>query len=94
MKIGILGSGDVGRRLGDGFIELGHYAKKITGIRKIYAIIGIYEEVIEPTLKELQNIDPAYVVPCHCTGWKATNKIIDLMPEKFIQSSVGTVFTF
>ena len=24
MKIGILGSGDVGRRLGDGLIELGH----------------------------------------------------------------------
>jgi 8-hydroxy-5-deazaflavin:NADPH oxidoreductase len=27
MKIGILGSGDVGRRLGDGFIELGHTVK-------------------------------------------------------------------
>jgi predicted dinucleotide-binding enzyme len=27
MKIGILGSGDVGRRLGDGFIELGHSIK-------------------------------------------------------------------
>jgi 8-hydroxy-5-deazaflavin:NADPH oxidoreductase len=27
MKIGILGSGDVGRRLGDGFIELGHIVK-------------------------------------------------------------------
>jgi predicted dinucleotide-binding enzyme len=27
MKIGILGSGDVGRRLADGFIELGHTIK-------------------------------------------------------------------
>jgi 8-hydroxy-5-deazaflavin:NADPH oxidoreductase len=27
MKTGILGSGDVGRRLGDGFIELGHMVK-------------------------------------------------------------------
>jgi predicted dinucleotide-binding enzyme len=27
MKIGILGSGDVGRRLVDGFIELGHTVK-------------------------------------------------------------------
>jgi predicted dinucleotide-binding enzyme len=27
MKIGILGSGDVGLRLGDGFIELGHSVK-------------------------------------------------------------------
>jgi predicted dinucleotide-binding enzyme len=27
MKVGILGSGEVGQRLGDGFIELGHTAK-------------------------------------------------------------------
>ncbi|MGI0034009.1 MAG: NAD(P)-binding domain-containing protein [Nitrososphaeraceae archaeon] len=27
MKIGILGSGDVGRKLADGFIELGHQVK-------------------------------------------------------------------
>jgi 8-hydroxy-5-deazaflavin:NADPH oxidoreductase len=27
MKIGILGSGDVGRRLGNGFVELGHTVK-------------------------------------------------------------------
>lgn len=27
MKIGILGSGNVGRNLGDGFIELGHMVK-------------------------------------------------------------------
>lgn len=27
MKIGIIGSGDVGRRLADGFIELGHQVK-------------------------------------------------------------------
>ena len=27
MKIGIIGSGDVGRKLGDGFIELGHLVK-------------------------------------------------------------------
>jgi predicted dinucleotide-binding enzyme len=27
MKIGILGSGDVGKKLGDGFIEIGHTVK-------------------------------------------------------------------
>ena len=80
-----------------------NYAKKITGVDKIYAIIGgfhlpadggIYEEAIDPTLKELQKADPEYIVPCHCTGWKATNRIIETMPEKFIQPGVGTVFTF
>jgi len=86
-----------------GVINTINYAKKITGADKVYAVIGgfhlpadggIYEEAIEPTLKELQKVDPEYIVPCHCTGWKAINKIIDLMPEKFIQSGVGAVFTF
>lgn len=86
-----------------GVINSINYAKKITEVDKIYAVIGgfhlpadggIYEEAIDPTLKELQKANPEYIVPCHCTGWKATNKIIDLMPEKFIQSGVGTIFTF
>jgi 7,8-dihydropterin-6-yl-methyl-4-(beta-D-ribofuranosyl)aminobenzene 5'-phosphate synthase len=86
-----------------GVINTINYAKKITGISRIYALIGgfhlpadggIYEAAIEPTLKELRKADPDYLVPCHCTGWKATNRIIDTMPDKFIQSSVGTTFQF
>lgn len=55
---------------------------------------GICEEAIEHTLEELQRANPDYIIPCHCTGWKAFIRIIDLMPGKFMQSSVGTVFTF
>jgi 7,8-dihydropterin-6-yl-methyl-4-(beta-D-ribofuranosyl)aminobenzene 5'-phosphate synthase len=86
-----------------GIVNTLNYAKDLTGVDKIYAIIGgfhlpadggIYEEAMDPTIKEIQNADPEYVIPCHCTGWKATNRIIDLMPDKFIQSAVGTTFTF
>ena len=86
-----------------GIINTLNHAKDLTGVDKIYAIIGgfhlpadggIYEEAMDPTIKEIQNADPEYIIPCHCTGWKATNKIIDLMPDKFIQSAVGTTFTF
>jgi 7,8-dihydropterin-6-yl-methyl-4-(beta-D-ribofuranosyl)aminobenzene 5'-phosphate synthase len=86
-----------------GIINTLNYAKDLTGVDKIHAIIGgfhlpadggIYEEAMNPTIEEIQNADPEYIIPCHCTGWKATNKIIDLMPEKFIQSAVGTTFTF
>ena len=55
---------------------------------------GIYEQAIEPTIKELEKANPDYIVPCHCTGWKATNRIIETFPEKFMQSSVGTTFKF
>jgi 7,8-dihydropterin-6-yl-methyl-4-(beta-D-ribofuranosyl)aminobenzene 5'-phosphate synthase len=86
-----------------GIINTINYAKKITGVDRIHAIIGgfhlpaddgIFEVAIEPTLKEFQKAQPDYLVPCHCTGWKATNRIIETMPEKFIQSSVGTTFQF
>lgn len=50
--------------------------------------------IIAPTLKELQKADPDYLVLCHCNRWKATNRIIETMPEKFIQSSVGTTLQF
>jgi 7,8-dihydropterin-6-yl-methyl-4-(beta-D-ribofuranosyl)aminobenzene 5'-phosphate synthase len=86
-----------------GIINTINYAKKITGINQIHAIVGgfhlpadggIHERGIESTLKELERADPQYIVPCHCTGWKATNRIIESFPEKFIQTGVGTTFKF
>jgi len=84
-----------------GIINTINYVKKVTKVNKVFAVLGgfhltggIYEEAIEPTIKELQKTDPKYIIPCHCTGWKATNKIIEVMPEKFIQTSVGTSFNF
>jgi len=55
---------------------------------------GVFEGAIDPTLKELQKIDCNYIIPCHCTGWKATAKIIDLMPDKFIQSAVEITLVY
>ena len=84
-----------------GIVNTIKFAEKVTGIKKIYCVIGgfhlsgqDYEHSIPLTVAELTRVDPQYIVPCHCTGWKATNKIIDTMPEKFIQSSVGSIFCF
>ncbi len=85
-----------------GIINTMNYAKRLTGISKIHAVIGgfhltggkIYEDAIDLTIDEIQKADPEWIVPCHCTGWKAVNRIINSMPEKFIQTSVGTVFEF
>ena len=86
-----------------GIVNTINYAKKVTETDKVYAVLGgfhlaadggIYEEAIEPTLNELLKIDPDYIVPCHCTGWKTANRIIETMPEKYLQSSVGTIFSF
>jgi 7,8-dihydropterin-6-yl-methyl-4-(beta-D-ribofuranosyl)aminobenzene 5'-phosphate synthase len=39
-------------------------------------------------------IDSEYIIPSHCTGWKACNEIIRAMPQKYIQTSVGSTFCF
>jgi 7,8-dihydropterin-6-yl-methyl-4-(beta-D-ribofuranosyl)aminobenzene 5'-phosphate synthase len=85
-----------------GIVNTINYAKKLGGTEKIHAVLGgfhlsgeLYEDAIEPTIRALQDdIDPDYIVPCHCSGWKAINTIIQRMPQKFIQASVGTKFIF
>ena len=84
-----------------GIINTVNYATKVTGIKKVYAIIGGfhltgegYEESIPLTISELLKINPEYIIPCHCTGWKASNAIIKSMPKKYIQTSVGSTFCF
>lgn len=79
-----------------GIINTISYAKKITGIDSIYAVLGgfhlsghIFEPAIEPTLSELKKMDIEVLVPMHCTGWKAIKRMSELF-SSFILSSVGT----
>ena len=63
--------------------------------RVVFHLSGkIYEDIIDPTLDELVKLNARFIVPCHCTEWKAVNKIIQLVPDSFIQSSVGSKFLF
>jgi 7,8-dihydropterin-6-yl-methyl-4-(beta-D-ribofuranosyl)aminobenzene 5'-phosphate synthase len=84
-----------------GIVNTINYATEVTGIKKIHSVIGGfhlsgqgYEESIPLTIAELKKLDPQYIIPCQCTRWKAANEIINTMPEKFIQTSVGSIFAF
>jgi 7,8-dihydropterin-6-yl-methyl-4-(beta-D-ribofuranosyl)aminobenzene 5'-phosphate synthase len=84
-----------------GIINTIRYAQQVTGIRKIHAVIGGFHltgpemaHVIEPTIAALMEIDPDYIVPTHCTGWKAVTEIQRKMPEKFILNMSGTKLIF
>ena len=84
-----------------GIINTVNYAKKVAGINKVHAVLGgfhltgpIFEPLIEPTIEEMKKIDPDYIVPMHCTGWKAINQFAKEMPEKFFLNSVGTSYVF
>lgn len=84
-----------------GIINTLHQAKELTHVDKLHAVVGgfhlsgpTYEKAIEPTLSAMGALDPIYIVPCHCTGWRAVNRIVQLFPKKFIQPSVGTTLDF
>lgn len=80
-----------------GAINSIRYAQKLTGVEKVYAMIGglhltgaVFEPIIAPTLEALKNIAPRLVMPGHCTGWKAIHAFAREFPEAYVQGSVGT----
>lgn len=84
-----------------GVINVLRHAQRITGVDTVYAFVGgmhltggLFEAIIPRTIDDLAAIGPRYVVPGHCTGWRATHEVARRMPEAFIQPSVGTRLRF
>ena len=80
-----------------GIVNTVHHAQKLTGQREIAAIIGgfhlsgpMFESIIAPTVRALDELSAALLVPAHCTGWKAVHQLAARFPDAFIQSTVGT----
>jgi 7,8-dihydropterin-6-yl-methyl-4-(beta-D-ribofuranosyl)aminobenzene 5'-phosphate synthase len=77
------------------------YAKQITGVTNVYAILGgfhlsgkEFERRIEPTIEELKKINPELIIPSHCTGWRALISIAQAFPNNFVCNSVGNIYQF
>ena len=84
-----------------GVINILRQVRSQTGVDQIFALLGgfhlsgaIFEPIIPQTVEALQQIKPAVVVPAHCTGWRATQRIAQVMPDAFTPNSVGTTFVF
>jgi 7,8-dihydropterin-6-yl-methyl-4-(beta-D-ribofuranosyl)aminobenzene 5'-phosphate synthase len=82
-----------------GIINTIRYAQQITGIAKVYAILGgfhlagkEFEKRIELTIEELKVINPELIVPSHCTGWRALISIAQTFPNAFAFNSVGNIY--
>ena len=84
-----------------GIINTISYAKQVTGITNVHAVIGGFhlagkenEGRIEQTVKELRQINPKRIIPSHCTGWKGTFAIANALPDAFVFNSVGNLYSF
>lgn len=84
-----------------GIVNIVRHAQRVTGVSEVLAVIGgfhltggLYEAIIPRTVDELSAIGPRYIVPGHCTGWRAIHELARRMPEAYIQTSVATRFEF
>jgi 7,8-dihydropterin-6-yl-methyl-4-(beta-D-ribofuranosyl)aminobenzene 5'-phosphate synthase len=84
-----------------GIVNILRYVQKLTGAPHLHAVVGgfhlngpRFEPLIAPTCDALAEMGPDYLVPCHCTGWKAIHALAARFPGAFIQNSVGTRFEF
>lgn len=50
----------------------------------------LFEPIIGDTCDALAELSPDYLVPCHCTGWRAAHALAARFPGAFVQAAVGT----
>jgi 7,8-dihydropterin-6-yl-methyl-4-(beta-D-ribofuranosyl)aminobenzene 5'-phosphate synthase len=84
-----------------GIVNTVNHARTVTGVNPVHVIMGGFhlagptsEPVVEKTIGELKKINPAYIVPTHCTGRKSVMEIEKAMPSQFILNMAGTGLTF
>jgi 7,8-dihydropterin-6-yl-methyl-4-(beta-D-ribofuranosyl)aminobenzene 5'-phosphate synthase len=84
-----------------GIINTVKHAQKVARTDAVHAVLGgfhltgpVFEPIVGPTIEEMKKIDPDYVVPMHCTGWRAINQFAKEMAGQFILNSVGTTYVF
>jgi 7,8-dihydropterin-6-yl-methyl-4-(beta-D-ribofuranosyl)aminobenzene 5'-phosphate synthase len=80
-----------------GIVNTVRYAQKLTGEQRVAAVIGgfhlsgpMFEPIIGPTVSAFDELEPALLMPAHCTGWKAVHQLAARFPDAFVQSAVGT----
>jgi 7,8-dihydropterin-6-yl-methyl-4-(beta-D-ribofuranosyl)aminobenzene 5'-phosphate synthase len=82
-----------------GIVNMVKYAQKLTGVKKVAAIIaGLHltpggDQLIKETIAGLQEINPELIVAGHCTGFRALTQLALAFPDNFMVSCVGTKVT-
>jgi 7,8-dihydropterin-6-yl-methyl-4-(beta-D-ribofuranosyl)aminobenzene 5'-phosphate synthase len=82
-----------------GVVNIARYAHRLTGGQPLYALLGgfhlngpLFEPLIPRVLDDLAAMNPAALVPAHCTGWRAQHAMSARFPDAFIPNTVGTNF--
>lgn len=77
-----------------------HAADLLVGTVPLHAVVGGFhlatseESQIQSTVKDLKRLDPAVLIPGHCTGWRAKFAIEKHMAGTLVPCTVGMRISF
>jgi len=81
-----------------GIVNTVNQVKQIFGIDKIYAILGGFhlaeasDDEIRETIVQVKDFGAEFVIPSHCTGFRAISQFALEMPDEFIEGVVGATY--
>lgn len=80
-----------------GLVNTLDYVAEVSGQRRLYAVLGgmhlvnASDDRVTKSVAALRHYDVQVIGPCHCTGQRATARILDAFPDRFRELSAGTV---
>jgi 7,8-dihydropterin-6-yl-methyl-4-(beta-D-ribofuranosyl)aminobenzene 5'-phosphate synthase len=83
-----------------GVINTLRRAQEVTGIKKIYALMGGFHLAPAPdaylaqVMAELKSFDIQHIFPMHCSGANFLEAMKQTMPERLVLCTTGSSFTF
>jgi 7,8-dihydropterin-6-yl-methyl-4-(beta-D-ribofuranosyl)aminobenzene 5'-phosphate synthase len=83
-----------------GIINTLRRAQEVSGVEKIYALVGGFhlapapEDYLRQVMAELKKFDLDHVLPMHCSGQNFIDLAKEEMPEKLVLCTTGSRFTF
>jgi 7,8-dihydropterin-6-yl-methyl-4-(beta-D-ribofuranosyl)aminobenzene 5'-phosphate synthase len=83
-----------------GIINTLRRAQEVTGIDKIYALVGGFhlapapDDYLAKVMAELKKFELEHVMPMHCSGQNFIDLAKREIPEKLVLCGTGTSFTF
>ncbi len=80
-----------------GIVNTVRYALRLTGVQRLHAVIGgfhlsgpLFEPLVPAVISAFSQLGPDFIVPTHCTGWRAIHRLAAAFPDAVIPSCVGT----
>ena len=83
-----------------GLVNTLRHALKLSGEPRLHAVLGGFhlneasEVRLARTMAELQELGPDLIVPCHCTGDAAVERLRQSFGERVLPGFAGAVFRF